>query len=65
MMRPVLFIGKDTSLHEEEIIEKLGENAVIAPLHYNLPRASSLIYAPSNLKTEDIHDICSRISSNR
>ena len=53
---PTLFIGKDTAMHEAEFIERLGENAVIAPLHYNLPRASSLIYAAEQSgESEDIH----------
>lgn len=54
---PILFIGKDTAMHEKEIIDKLGDNAIIAPLHYNLPRASSLIYvAQKSEKSEDIHE---------
>ena len=54
--RPVLFIGKDTALHEEVLIEKFGESAVIAPLNFNLPRASSLIYiAQESKKKVDIH----------
>ena len=54
---PVLFIGKDTSLHEDKLIEQFGENAVIAPLHFNLPRASSLIYmAGQSDEKVDIHN---------
>ena len=54
--RRVLFIGKDTSLHEKALLEKFGENAVIAPLHFNLPRASSLIYAAQQSEEQvDIH----------
>ena len=41
---PVLFVGKDTVMHEQQLVEKLGSRAVIAPLQFNLPRASSLIY---------------------
>jgi tRNA threonylcarbamoyladenosine biosynthesis protein TsaB len=52
----VLFIGKDASLHKNEIVERLGQNAVLAPLHYNLPRASSLIYAAQqSTKITDVH----------
>lgn len=54
---PILFIGKDVSLHKDTLVEKLGQRAVIAPLHFNLPRASSLIYAAQQVETgEDIHD---------
>lgn len=54
---PVLFIGKDVSLHKNILIDQLGERAVIAPLHFNLPRASSLIYAAQQFDTgEDVHN---------
>lgn len=53
---PVLFVGKDTVMHEQQLVEKLGSRAVIAPLHFNLPRASSLIYMASRAEQEpDIH----------
>lgn len=53
---PILFIGKDTALHENTLIEKFEKNAVIAPFQYNLPRASSLIYvARQSEKSEAIH----------
>lgn len=52
----VLFVGKDTALHEPKIVERLGERAVIAPLHFNLPRASSLIHLAAQSEQEtDIH----------
>lgn len=54
---PILFIGKDVSLHKNKLIDQLGKRAVIAPLHFNLPRASSLIYAAQQSETgEDIHN---------
>ena len=54
---PILFIGKDTALHEKQLIEELADNAVIAPLQFNLPRASSLIYAAhSSQNRTDIHN---------
>lgn len=54
---PILFIGKDTSLHEEKLIEKFGDNAIIAPFSYHLPRASSLIFIAQQLeKGEDVHE---------
>lgn len=53
---PILFIGTDVSLHKDLLIEELGARAVIAPLHFNLPRASSLIYAAQQIEEEeDIH----------
>lgn len=54
--RPVLFVGKDVAMHEELIVEKLKENAVIAPFPLQLPRASSLIFiAQQSGQEENIH----------
>ncbi|WP_210471684.1 tRNA (adenosine(37)-N6)-threonylcarbamoyltransferase complex dimerization subunit type 1 TsaB [Sporosarcina sp. 6E9] len=54
---PVLFIGKDMSLHKEQLIDELEEQAVFAPLQFNLPRASSLIYTAQQFgEKEDIHN---------
>ncbi|WP_342514278.1 tRNA (adenosine(37)-N6)-threonylcarbamoyltransferase complex dimerization subunit type 1 TsaB [Sporosarcina sp. FSL K6-1522] len=53
---PILFVGKDTALHAQVLIEKLGDDAVTAPLHDQLPRASSLIYAAQQSGEEaDVH----------
>lgn len=53
---PLLFIGKDTAMHEQQIVERLGEHAKIAPFHVNLPRASSLIYIATQSEQEsDVH----------
>ncbi len=53
---PILFVGKDTAMHELKIIERLGQRAAIAPLHFNLPHASSLIYIAAQSEQEtDIH----------
>lgn len=53
---PVIFIGKDTVMHEQQLMEQLGDRAVIGPLHLNLPRASSLIYMVAQTEQEsDIH----------
>ncbi|WP_203249161.1 tRNA (adenosine(37)-N6)-threonylcarbamoyltransferase complex dimerization subunit type 1 TsaB [Sporosarcina beigongshangi] len=53
---PLLFIGKDTAMHEQQIVERLGERATIAPLHLNLPRASSLIHIAAQSEPEtDVH----------
>ena len=54
---PVLFIGKDTELHKEQLIEDMSDFAVFAPLQFNLPRASSLIYAASHFEDHvDVHN---------
>lgn len=53
---PILFIGTDVELYEEIIKEKLKEQAVIAPVQFNLPKASSLIYAAEQIGAEeDVH----------
>lgn len=53
---PILFIGTDVALYEDKIKEVLKQEAVIAPVQFNLPRASSLIYAAMQSdKEEDIH----------
>ncbi len=53
---PVLFIGKDTAIHEQQIVERLGQRATIAPFHVNLPRASSLLYIAIQSEQEsDVH----------
>ena len=54
--RPVLFVGKDVAMHEELMLEKLKDNAVIAPFPLQLPRASSLIFvAQQNEQQENTH----------
>lgn len=54
---PILFIGKDVSLHKDTLVAELNGRAVIAPLHFNLPRASSLIYAAQAFEDEeDVHN---------
>lgn len=53
---PILFIGIDTKMHEATIVDRLGKDAIFAPLHYNLPRASSLIYAAQkSSKSVNVH----------
>lgn len=53
---PILFIGPDIELYREELEERLGERAIIAPFQFNLPKASSLIYAAEQQDgSEDIH----------
>ena len=53
---PILFVGKDTAMHERKIVEQLGQRAVMAPLHFNLPRASALIHVAAQSEQElDIH----------
>lgn len=56
LQEPILFIGQDVELYQEELKEALGEKAVIAPLQYNLPRASSLVYVAQQLEEmEEVH----------
>jgi len=53
----VLFIGKDTSIYGQVLLDKFGDNGIIAPLHFNLPRASSLIYVAMQSEEQvDIHN---------
>lgn len=53
---PILFIGKDTKMHEQQIVERLGQGAIIAPFHVDMPRASSLLYIAAQSKKEsDVH----------
>lgn len=40
---PVLFIGEDVSIFEEQIREALGDQALFAPFTHQLPRASECI----------------------
>lgn len=42
--RPLLFLGDDTAIHRETILELVGEQAHFAPPAYNLPRASHLAW---------------------
>lgn len=54
--KPILFIGTDVALYEEKIKEILKEQAIIAPVQLNLPKASSLIYAAEQTKkSEEVH----------
>ncbi|MFJ7936722.1 tRNA (adenosine(37)-N6)-threonylcarbamoyltransferase complex dimerization subunit type 1 TsaB [Sporosarcina sp. NPDC096371] len=53
---PIVFVGKDAGMHEQQLVEKLGKRAMIAPLHFNLPRASSLVYiAAQSGQESDVH----------
>lgn len=53
--QPILFIGTDVALYEEAIRETLGGHAMIAPVQFNLPRASSLIYSAELMQEENVH----------
>ena len=56
MGRPVLFVGLDVAMYEEEILSQIGELASFAPLQFQLPRASSLIYLAQQEEFEnDLH----------
>lgn len=43
LQQDVLFIGADVAMYWETITTKLGERAMMAPLSFNLPRASQVI----------------------
>ena len=50
-------MGNDTSLHKDQLIGELAEDAVFAPLQFNLPRASSLIFTAQQFEEKvDIHN---------
>lgn len=52
----ILFIGQDVALHELALKDHFGESAVVAPYHFNLPRASSLISVAQQMTDEvEIH----------
>lgn len=52
----VLFVGKDTAMYGANLIELLGNRAVIAPLHLNLPSASALVFLARQCESfEDVH----------
>lgn len=51
----VLFIGNDFSLHRENIMECLGDQAVIAEPYYHIPRAAVLGYIGKDRDEEVIH----------
>ena len=54
---PVLFIGKDTAMHKDQLRDELTSFAKFSPVQFNLPRASSLIYAASQFEEEvDVHN---------
>lgn len=40
--KPLLFLGDDTAMHRDTIVEMLGQQAQFAPISCNLPRASHI-----------------------
>lgn len=52
---PILFIGKDSRLHQDALNETFDERAIMAPVHYNPPRASSLIFIAEQQEETDVH----------
>ncbi|MEC1752074.1 tRNA (adenosine(37)-N6)-threonylcarbamoyltransferase complex dimerization subunit type 1 TsaB [Bacillus mojavensis] len=55
--RPVLFLGHDTSIHKETILDVLGKKGVIGPAAQHNPRPSELAYAGADREAVDIHGL--------
>ncbi|MCY9190734.1 tRNA (adenosine(37)-N6)-threonylcarbamoyltransferase complex dimerization subunit type 1 TsaB [Bacillus sp. FSL K6-1005] len=55
--RPVLFLGHDTSIHKETILDVLGTKGVIGPAAQHNPRPSELAYAGADREALDIHGL--------
>lgn len=55
--RPVLFLGHDTSIHKETILDVLGTKGVIGPAAQHNPRPSELAYAGADREAVDIHGL--------
>ncbi|WP_285769131.1 tRNA (adenosine(37)-N6)-threonylcarbamoyltransferase complex dimerization subunit type 1 TsaB [Peribacillus sp. SI8-4] len=53
--RPILFVGQDTDIHRDAIMEVLGEAAVFAPVQSYNSRPSELAFLGLNKPEEDIH----------
>ncbi|MGX4764842.1 tRNA (adenosine(37)-N6)-threonylcarbamoyltransferase complex dimerization subunit type 1 TsaB [Bacillus mojavensis] len=54
---PVLFLGHDTSIHKETILDVLGTKGVIGPAAQHNPRPSELAYAGADREAVDIHGL--------
>ncbi|MEC1679632.1 tRNA (adenosine(37)-N6)-threonylcarbamoyltransferase complex dimerization subunit type 1 TsaB [Bacillus mojavensis] len=55
--RPVLFLGHDTSIHKETILDVLGTKGIIGPAAQHNPRPSELAYAGADREAVDIHGL--------
>ncbi|MDG3075774.1 tRNA (adenosine(37)-N6)-threonylcarbamoyltransferase complex dimerization subunit type 1 TsaB [Bacillus halotolerans] len=55
--RPVLFLGHDTSIHEETILDVLGTKGIIGSAAQHNPRPSELAYLGADREAADIHGL--------
>ncbi|MEC1663546.1 tRNA (adenosine(37)-N6)-threonylcarbamoyltransferase complex dimerization subunit type 1 TsaB [Bacillus halotolerans] len=55
--RPVLFLGHDTSIHKETILDVLGTNGIIGAAAQHNPRPSELAYLGADREAADIHGL--------
>lgn len=54
---PVLFLGHDVHLHQENVLSILGETAVIADEAFHNPRPSVLAFLGADRPAEDVHQL--------
>ncbi|MDY7433484.1 tRNA (adenosine(37)-N6)-threonylcarbamoyltransferase complex dimerization subunit type 1 TsaB [Bacillus sp. V26] len=55
--RPVLFLGHDTSIHKETILDVLGTKGIIGSAAQHNPRPSELAYLGADREAADIHGL--------
>ncbi|MGG1229822.1 tRNA (adenosine(37)-N6)-threonylcarbamoyltransferase complex dimerization subunit type 1 TsaB [Bacillus halotolerans] len=55
--RPVLFLGHDTSIHKETILDVLGTKGIIGSAVQHNPRPSELAYLGADREAADIHGL--------
>ncbi|MCK8101531.1 tRNA (adenosine(37)-N6)-threonylcarbamoyltransferase complex dimerization subunit type 1 TsaB [Bacillus sp. 2CMS4F] len=55
--RPVLFLGYDTSIHKETILDVLGTKGIIGAAVQHNPRPSELAYLGADREAADIHGL--------
>ncbi|MFC0525830.1 tRNA (adenosine(37)-N6)-threonylcarbamoyltransferase complex dimerization subunit type 1 TsaB [Pontibacillus salicampi] len=57
LQQPVLFISSDMALHEENITEVLGDNAIIPDAPVHLPKAGMLAHIAKRKQAVSVHEI--------
>ncbi|MCM3356022.1 tRNA (adenosine(37)-N6)-threonylcarbamoyltransferase complex dimerization subunit type 1 TsaB [Bacillus halotolerans] len=55
--RPILFLGHDTSIHKETILDVLGTKGIIGSAVQHNPRPSELAYLGADREAADIHGL--------
>ncbi|QPZ41208.1 tRNA (adenosine(37)-N6)-threonylcarbamoyltransferase complex dimerization subunit type 1 TsaB [Bacillus halotolerans] len=55
--RPILFLGHDTSIHKETILDVLGIKGIIGSAVQHNPRPSELAYLGADREAADIHGL--------